>query len=421
MPKTELRIRNETFLINDKPVYSEIDGSDPQTHGLLFNARFIQGIFDDAAEPSRFARFGLTEWDAEANTDRLIEALPDWYAHGLRAFTVGFQGGGPCYTTDNATIVNNPYGSDGKRLDAAYAGRMDRLIRAADEIGMVVIVSFFYGSQMRHLEDGRAVRSAVTSASRFLKEGGYTNVFIEVANEHNIGLFRRHPICFEPEGMAWLIDLARRESGGLAVGCSSYGNWLEMEIAAASDVVLIHGNGTSRGQLARLADKARAAAPGRPVVCNEDSQCVGQIPVAVAGRFSWGYYNNITKQEPPADWSITPGDDTFFALRMAGAVGIDVDLPQGEQQFVLQGIDPRWSVGGQYWPRLASLYPEQIDRVEFFDGQTLLDTSWDEPFMMFTKNTWMSRPWKTDDPSGLRAVVHLRDGSTIEKTPTAGG
>jgi hypothetical protein len=63
------------------------------------------------------------------------------------------------------------------------------------------------------------------------------------------------------------------------------------------------------------------------VVCNEDSQCITRIPVAVAERFSWGYYNNITKQEPPADWSITPGEDTFFALRMAMALGIDVDPP----------------------------------------------------------------------------------------------
>jgi hypothetical protein len=83
---------------------------------------------------------------------------------------------------------------------------------------------------------------------------------------------------------------------------------------------------------------------------------------------------------------------------------------------VLQGIDPRWSVGNQYWPRLASLYPETIDHVEFFDGDTLLDRSWDVPFMMFTRNTWMSHAWETDDPSNLRAVVHLRGSSRTETT-----
>lgn len=418
MPETHLEIRDDSFLINGQPVYSEIPGAPPAVLGLMMNARFIQGIFDDAADPSRFARFGRDAWDAQANTDRLIAALPAWRDHGLRAFTVGFQGGGPCYTTDNDTIVNNPYGSDGTSLDAAYARRMDRLIRGADRLGMCVIVSFFYGSQTRHLADGKAVRNAVATAANFLAEGGYTNVFIEVANEHNVPPFGRHPILFEPEGMAMLIDLAREQSGGLPVGCSSYGNWLEAEIAAASDVVLIHGNGCTRGQLSRLAGRARTAAPNRPVVCNEDSPCLSQLPVAVAERFSWGYYNNITKQEPPADWGITPGDDTFFALRMAMALGIDVDPPGRDEQYVLQGIDPRWTVDHQYWPRLASLYPETVDHVEYFDGETLLDRSWDEPFFLFTRNTWMSGPWVTDDPSTLRALVHLRDGSTIERTPT---
>ena len=59
--------------------------------------RFIQGIFDDKADASRFERFGR-HFDPEENTASLIAALPEWYAHGLRAFTVGFQGGGPCFT-----------------------------------------------------------------------------------------------------------------------------------------------------------------------------------------------------------------------------------------------------------------------------------------------------------------------------------
>ena len=417
MPRTRLEIRGERFLINDLPVYSEIPQSPPHVHGLLMNARFIQGIFDDAADPKRFARFGHAEWDPEGNTDRLIAALPQWHAHGLRAFTVGFQGGGPCYTTDNNTIVNNPFGADGTRIDPAYAGRMDRLIRGADEAGLVVIVSFLYGSQCRHFATGKALRTAVETAARFCRDGGYTNVILEVANEHNVEPFKRHPIAFTAQGMASLIDRAREASGGLPVGCSSYGGWLEPEIAEASDVVLIHGNSCTRQQLRNLAAKARQAAPGRPVVCNEDSPCIGQIPVACAERISWGYYNNLTKQEPPADWSITEGDDRFFALRMAMAVGIEVELPAEEDQVVLQGLDPRWTVGGKVWPRLASLYPERIDRVEFYNGDQFLDVTYDEPFFLFWKNNWMCRAWEVDDPSGLWARVHLADGSSRDVRP----
>ena len=45
MGKTNISIENESFLINGKLTYSEINTSNPQAHGLLMNARFIQGIF----------------------------------------------------------------------------------------------------------------------------------------------------------------------------------------------------------------------------------------------------------------------------------------------------------------------------------------------------------------------------------------
>ena len=256
MTNTKLNIKGKKFYINDKLTYSDIDDSNPEAHGLLMNARFIQGIFDDKADRSRFNRFGR-EFDPDKNTDDLIEALPNWYNYGLRAFTVGFQGGGPCYTTDNKTIHNNPYGKDGKKLDPDYAERMDRLIRAADEAGMVVIVSFFYGDQARRLKDGQAVINAVKTASHFLRDNNYTNVIIEVANEHNIGAFDDHPIIQTAEGISALIDIARDESGGLPVGSSGGGGYINQEVAAASDVVLIHGNGQTRQNLYNMIQQVR--------------------------------------------------------------------------------------------------------------------------------------------------------------------
>ncbi|MAF12034.1 hypothetical protein CMK11_16445 [Candidatus Poribacteria bacterium] len=110
MPDTRLSIDGERFSINGAPTYSEIGGSRPDAHGLLMNARFIQGVFDDTADRDRYARWGRGAFDPEAHTDELIAALPDWHAHGLRAFTVGFQGGGrasrstvrPCASTPSA-------------------------------------------------------------------------------------------------------------------------------------------------------------------------------------------------------------------------------------------------------------------------------------------------------------------------------
>ena len=143
---------------------------------------------------------------------------------------MGFQGGGPCFTIENDTIDNNPFDTDGTKLDLAYANRMDKIIQAADQLGMVVIVSFFYGAQAKKLTDGKAVRNAVKTASNFLKEHGYTNVIIEVANEYNIREFSTHPLIHTAEGVASLIDLARIESGGMLVGCSGTGGRVNKEI-----------------------------------------------------------------------------------------------------------------------------------------------------------------------------------------------
>ncbi|MEM6430473.1 MAG: hypothetical protein AAF708_14625, partial [Deinococcota bacterium] len=323
MSTTSISCQGDKFLLNGKLTYSDIEGSKPDVHGLLMNARFIQGVFDDKAQPERFAIFGHDHWDPEANTSGLIAALPEWYKHGLRAFTVGLQGGGPVLTVDDwSTIDNNPFGSDGSQFDSAYAARLDRLIRAADALGMVVIVSLLYASQGPRLQDGRAVRRAVTGASRFLRDAGYQNVIIEVANEHDLYGFGMHPIIQSDQGIASLIDLARAESGGMLVGSSGTGGYASREVAEASDVILIHGNGLSRQGYYNLVRKVQAWDLNKPIVCNEDSPCFSRLAVAYQTQTSWGYYNNHTKQDVPADWGITAGEDSYFARRMAEGLGI---------------------------------------------------------------------------------------------------
>lgn len=321
--KTCLTIQEDKFFINGEKTYSEIAGCDDRLYGLLMNARFIQGIFDDKSNPERFNRFGRI-FDSEKNTDDLIAALSQWYQYGLRAFTVGLQGGGPCFTMDNNTIDNNPFGEDGLVLDEAYANRLHRLIQAADELGMVVIVSILYGSQAMRLQNEYAILQAIRTTCAFLKEAAYTNVMIEIANEHDVKPFTNHPIIKNAETVACMIHLAKELSGGIPVGCSGMGGSLNEEICKASDVIFIHGNGLSRQQYYNLITRAKKWGPGKPIVCNEDSQAIGQLKVAFETGTSWGYYNNMTKQEPPCDWAITMGEDRFFAQRMAMGLGIPV-------------------------------------------------------------------------------------------------
>ncbi len=421
MAKTVLSIEGENFLVNGQPVYSQIKGTNPDAHGLLMNARFIQGVFDDRNEPERFNRWGRGPYDPDRQTDELIAALPQWYRYGLRAFTVGFQGGGPCFTVPANTIGNNPFGEDGKQIDTAYATRMDRLIRAADEIGMVVIVSYFYVAHIGKLADEDAVREAVKTASRFLVDGGYKNVIIEIANEHD--LLRDRMVAATPEGMASLIQIAQKEVGGtIPVGSSGTGGYATKEVCEASDVLIIHGNHCTRQQFSNLISHARKLSPGKPVLCNEDSQAIGNMGVGYRKHVSWGYYNNMTKQEPPTDWSITPGEDTFFALRMARGLGLTTPEVPFDQRFYLQGLEPHGEYEGKRWLKLASMYPEAVDYVDFYRNGELVDTTYDEPFSLFFNSNWHQRPWEVKpDDREWKAEVHLCDGTVVEKVATREG
>ncbi len=411
MGKTSISIQGGDFLINDRKVYSDLPGSNTRAHGLLMNARLIQGIFDDKTDPDRFNRFGRT-FDPDRNTDDLIKALPQWYLYGLRAFTVGLQGGGPCFTTDNKTIDNNPYGPDGQTLDPDYLARLDRLIRAADDLGMVVIVSFFYPGQLPRLKDEQAVISALKSISGFLKAQRYSNILIEVCNEMDMD--KRHPVIHDPSEMARLISMTKQLSGGMPVSCSASGGTSFKEVSQASDFILIHGNGCTRQQFANLIRKVRQESGGKPVICNEDSPALGNLQVAFDQHCSWGYYNSITKQEPPADWSITPGQDQFFAWRMARDIGLAVDEIPESDQYKLMGCD--LFLDDRQWIRLDALFPELIDYVEFWlDGQ-LVDISYDEPFMLNQMTNFFQRSW-TPAKSGShwQAHIHLRDGRVLER------
>ncbi|MEK3885041.1 hypothetical protein [Paenibacillus sp. PL2-23] len=414
MGKTVLAIEGEDFVINGKKTYSEITGTYPNVHGLLMNARFVQGVFDDKADRARFNRFGRN-FDPDRNTDDLIAALPEWYDAGLRAFTIGFQGGGPCFTIMNSTIDNNPFSEDGKYLDPSYASRMDRLIRAADEIGMVVIVSYFYTGQTPRLKDGKVVLNAVRTASRFLKDGGYTNVIIEVCNEHNIA--HEHPLIASSEGMVALMEIARAESGGMPVGCSGLGRYINEEVCKESDVILIHGNWLSRQEYLNHIRQVKAWAPGKPVVCNEDSQDISKLEVSLRARTSWGYYNNLTKQEVPANWGITRGEDQFFAQRMAEGLGIARSEIPVEEQYYLQGFEPEMEYEGKRWIRLASLYPERVDYVEFYRNGELFFTCYDKPFYVnYIKNWQMDAIESSHEDQVWEAVIYLVDGKILKRT-----
>jgi hypothetical protein len=209
---TTVSIRDRAFLLNDQPTYKGRVYNGHNLEGLLFNARLVQGIFDDENAETRHLWRGPDgrEFDADRNTAEFIAAMPQWRRHGLIAFTINLQGGSPQGYSKAQPWTNSAFTPEGE-LKPAYMNRLERILNKADELGMVPIVGFFYAAQARRLRDEAAVLSATRNATDWLLARKYANVLVEIANECNIKSF---PELIQPPRAAELIKLVQERSRG---------------------------------------------------------------------------------------------------------------------------------------------------------------------------------------------------------------
>lgn len=294
-----------------------------RAEGLLLNSRMVQAVIDIEGGADQFAYPGTGVWDAERNTDEFVAALPAYAAAGLDAVTINLQGGNPL----DAPVDDRPdwrisaYADNGS-LDPAWMGRLDRVLRAADDEGLAVIVGLFYFGQDHGLADETSVVRAVDNVVDWLGAGDYGNVMIEICNECNVHY--DHAIL-QPDGVAELMARVReRGQGILPVSASLTGGnlpsraWIE-----ASDFVLLHGNRQDAASIAGMVAELRAspafvAAP-KPIVFNEDSTDLDNMDAAVTAGAGWGYHDKGSNdylngfQAPPVNWSInTESKIAFF-------------------------------------------------------------------------------------------------------------
>jgi len=134
---TTVSIVGTDFYVNGRPTYAGRVHAGHRVEGLLFNVRAVQATFDDAnPETGKYWAYPDSGvWDAERNTEEFCAALPSWKAHGVLAFTVDFQGGGPLYVPEiYGHYDNNAFTPEGE-LKPAYAARMARVLDAADGLG----------------------------------------------------------------------------------------------------------------------------------------------------------------------------------------------------------------------------------------------------------------------------------------------
>lgn len=329
--RTEVSIHGDAFHINGRPTYEGRTFNGHKIEGLLMNSRMVQGIFDDLnlQTVARWAYPDTGRWDAERNTREFIDAMPQWRAHGLLAFTINLQGGSPQGYSRDQPWHNSAINPDGSLRDD-YLGRLERILDSADELGMVAIVGVFYFGQDQRLDDEAAVIRALDSAVDWLLDRGYRNVLVEVNNECNV---RYDHEILQPQRVHELIERAagrQRQGRRLLVGTSYGGGKVPLaNVVRASDFLLMHGNGVKDPRrIAEMVRQARRVAGYRPmpILINEDDhfdfdQPLNNFLAAVGEYCSWGYFDPGQSnyrdgyQCPPVNWGInTERKQAFFAL-----------------------------------------------------------------------------------------------------------
>ncbi|MGF1451159.1 MAG: hypothetical protein ACFB21_03675 [Opitutales bacterium] len=319
---TEVTIEGTRFLLNGEPTYAGKTYRGRSIEGRLFNARLIQAIFDDENPETRpqWAYPDTGIWDPDRNTAEFCAALPEYKRHGLLAFTVGLQGGGSIYAPEVYDhFVNSAFGPDGT-FKPAYFDRLLKVLQAADALGMVVIVNYFYFKQVERIPDEGVVKDITARVTEWLLRTGYRNILIDTANEAG----RLYPApLFQEDRVHELIEVVQGVSVDgrrVPVGVSTLGGehicegrWRELE-----DFHMPHGNGCKPEQLREKLQRLKATpeyqAKPRPILINEDSPHLDNFEAALAEDCSWGFYQQgygSEYGESRADWK-TKGRERRF-------------------------------------------------------------------------------------------------------------
>lgn len=338
--KTRVSIRDDAFFINDQPTYAGRNWNGRKIEGLLLNSRMVQATFDDLNPETRdrWAYPDTKAWDAERNLNEFLAAMPTWRQHGLLAITVNWQGGSPQGYSKDQPWHNSGFTSSGE-LRPKFAARMRQVIERADELGMVVIVGYFYFGQDQRLADEAAVIAATEAATNWLLDHGFTNVLVEVNNECNVKAYD-HAIL-KPDRIHELIDRVRetrRDGQRLLVGTSYGGGAIPREnVVRSSDFLLLHGNGVK--EPSRIVEMVRQTrrVPGyrpMPILFNEDDHFDFDRPennfTAAVGEYaSWGYFDYRMAgegfdegfQSVPVNWSLSSDRKRGFFRLLADMTG----------------------------------------------------------------------------------------------------
>lgn len=295
-----------------------------KVRGSLALVRVTQAIFDDEWLNER-------PFDPDVNTDRVIERLDVYKQHGVAGIVVGLQGGNPRYGDESngvrrgvsadlgekAGALVSAYNPDGS-LKPEWTARLDRLLEAADQRGLIVCLVLFQQDQDEVLESPEAIVAAAGNVARHLIERDARNVIVDVADAWDEPEGRWDHRRFVPRYVEFLIRAVREQfqhaSFSLPIGASSGSGMLyPMSLARLCDLVLLQGDGRTPSE--KLARSKQFKQYGRPVLMVSDSSGAAATNAELAressiaqayleGAAGWSFVPALTANRFPFDYEL---------------------------------------------------------------------------------------------------------------------
>jgi hypothetical protein len=336
--KTSVSIKGNQFFINGELTYKNRFWQGNRIEGLLLNSRMVQGIFDDS-NPETRSKFIYPDtkiWDPERNTDEFIANMPLWRKYGLLAFTLNLQGGSPV-GYGSMGCINSAFDEKGE-LITPYIQRLEKILNEADELGMAVILGYFYFGQDQHFKDEQAILNATDHITNWILNKGFKNILVEVNNECNVQYDHK---ILQPERIHELIlrvQNMRKDGFRLLVGTSYGGGTVpKPNVVKTADFILLHGNGMNNpSQITELVEATKKVEGynNKPILFNEDDHFdfekdTNNFVSAIRAYASWGYFDYRMKDEGfeagyqsvPVDWGINSQRKIGFFSKLKEITG----------------------------------------------------------------------------------------------------
>lgn len=299
-PRTGISEADGFWEINGKPTY---EGTDAE--GLLLGVRMVNATFNDRNSATRPDGF-----DPNKNTEAFLKSLPGYLSQGVNTILLNLQGGYPGY----AKALNSAFNPDGS-LREDDLERISSVVEACDRKGAVVILGYFSPSQDQVLQDETAVKTAVENASAWLQKSGYTNVLVQVAEEHTSKKYK-HAVISSPDGCASLIKIARAANPGLRVSASGAPNGrVANEIGDEANILFSRFNSTPLERINLMVVKL--AKRSKAIVSVDDSKkgaaATEAMRICVQSLCSWTYSNPEQNQHYPFTYRGATDDPPVYA------------------------------------------------------------------------------------------------------------